>query len=434
VVTTLPRPSLVPGATDALRPFRRLPLRIRVAAAAGRAAGAASRFSGRGRGSTIPGRVLLGMLPGGLHQLATDRTFALVSGTNGKTTTTRYLTTALAALGPVLSNSEGSNLHAGLATALLADRQRRKRMAVLEVDEAALPAAVRQLDPQVLVLLNLSRDQLDRFGEVAGHCKRWAAALAGTPRARVVANADDPLVAAAVLSARPGGHGVTWVAAGQPWRGDSALCPRCRQAWSVEPDWACDGCGLSRPQPSWELDEEFLLGPAGERLPLHLGLPGRANRANALLAAAAAADFGVPIREALARMGAVTDVGGRYSVRRYQGCAVRLLLAKNPAGWLEVLDQIQDDRSPLVLGVNARTADGGDPSWLWDVPFERLRGRRVMAAGERAADLSVRLLYAGVHHGTVTDPLDAITRLAASECTVVGNYTVFTSTRSALAL
>jgi UDP-N-acetylmuramyl tripeptide synthase len=176
-----------------------------------------------------------------------------------------------------------------------------------------------------------------------------------------------------------------------------------------------------------------LLGPDGERLPLRLGLPGRANRANALMAAAAAAEFGLPVAQALTRMRAVSEVGGRYGLLRYRGCTVRLLLAKNPAGWLEILDQVGDDTSPLVIGVNARTADGADPSWLWDVPFERLRSRRVVATGERAADLSVRLTYAGINHATVTDPLDAITELAVPACTLVGNYTVFTRMRAALA-
>jgi UDP-N-acetylmuramyl tripeptide synthase len=379
--------------------------------------------------------VLLRARPAGLAQLAAGRTSALVSGTNGKTTTTRYLSAALEGLGPVLTNSNGSNLYAGLATAFLADRHQRASLAVLEVDEVALPRAVRELDPKLLVLLNLSRDQLDRFGEVAGHLQRWAGALASAPKARVVANADDPLVAAAVLSARPAGEGVTWVRAGQPWRGDSVLCPRCRRAWStVGPDWACRNCGLSRPGAAWQLDGASLLDPSGRRLHLQLGLPGRANRANAAMAAIAAAEFGVPIQSALERMREVADVAGRYGVVRYQGCTVRLLLAKNPAGWLEILDLIGTDRVPLVLGVNARTADGADPSWLWDVPFERLRGRRVVASGERGADLAVRLLYAGVDHTHVADPLAAVTHLAAPRCDLVGNYTVFMRVRSALGL
>jgi UDP-N-acetylmuramyl tripeptide synthase len=405
------------------------------AAEAGRAVGIASRIAGCGEGGTIPGRVLLRATSDGLRQLAAGRTVALVSGTNGKTTTTRYLAAALQASGPVLSNSGGSNLHAGLAAALLTDRHRRAPLAALEVDEWALPRAVAQLDPVVVVLLNLSRDQLDRFGEVAAHQRRWASAIAGSPRLRVVANADDPLVAAAVLAARPGGRGVSWVAAGQPWRRDSVLCPQCRQAWSLNGSrWSCSMCGLRRPLPAWRLDGAALLDPDGHPLPLVLALPGRANRANAAMAAAAASELGIPARTAVAAMMSVGEVAGRYGVVAYQGCTVRLLLAKNPAGWLETLNLIGADPTPVVLGINARAADGADPSWLWDVPLERLRGRRVMATGERAADLSVRLLYAGVNHEIAADPLDGVARLAAARCDVVGNYTVFTQTRSALGL
>lgn len=435
MVTLLSGPSLGRGAPADRGKARRLPLLTRAAGEAGRAAGAASRLLGRGGGGTIPGRVLLRATPDGLRQLAIDRTFVLVSGTNGKTTTTRYLTAALGALGPVLSNSDGSNLYAGLAAALLSDRHRQRALAALEVDEVALPRAIRDLEPTVVVLLNLSRDQLDRFGEVAGHQQRWAAALAEVPTLRVVANADDPLVVAAVRTARPSDRGVTWVAAGQPWREDSMLCPRCRRPWSAPgADWSCDGCGLSRPSPTWSLDGGHLCGPDAQRLPLALDLPGRANRANAAMAAAAAAVFGVPVRTALERMHPVAEVSGRYGITSYRGCTVRLLLAKNPAGWLETLDLIGAEPVPVVLGVNARTADGTDPSWLWDVPFEALRGRRVVAAGERAADLAVRLLYAGVEHSTVDDPLDGVAQLAAERCDLVGNYTVFTATRTALGL
>ncbi len=432
MVIALTGPSLHPDPSSDRRPGRP-PLLTLAAAEAGRAAGAASRLCGRGGGGTIPGRVLLRAAPDGLRQLAAGRRFALVSGTNGKTTTTRYLAAALGSLGPVLSNSDGSNLYAGLAATLLRDRHRRVPMAALEVDEVALPRAIRDLDPAVLLLLNLSRDQLDRFGEVAGHQQRWAAALADAPTLRVVANADDPLVAAAVRSARPSGRDVTWVAAGQPWRSDSVLCPRCRQPWSSPvPDWSCARCGLARPYPTWSLDGDGLRSPDSQRLPLALGLPGRANRANAAMAAAAAAEFGIPVGRALTEMRSVAEVSGRYRTIRYRNCAVRLLLAKNPAGWLETLELISTDPVPVVLGINARTADGADPSWLWDVPFEALRGRRVVAAGERAADLSVRLLYAGVDHSTVADPLDGITQLGAERCYLVGNYTVFT--RAALEL
>jgi UDP-N-acetylmuramyl tripeptide synthase len=160
-----------------------------------------------------------------------------------------------------------------------------------------------------------------------------------------------------------------------------------------------------------------------------LRLPGRVNVANAAMAAAAAAAVDVPLNAALARMRQVTQVAGRYLQADHRGSRVRLLLAKNPAGWTEALDLLYE--RPVVVAVNARIADGTDPSWLWDVPFQRLRGRRVVVSGERAADLSVRLLYAGVPHTTVRHPLDAVAA-AGGSWDVLANYTVFTDLRDRL--
>jgi UDP-N-acetylmuramyl tripeptide synthase len=151
------------------------------------------------------------------------------------------------------------------------------------------------------------------------------------------------------------------------------------------------------------------------------------------MAAAAAAHLGVAPAEALAAMAATTDVDGRYRTVTIEGVEARILLAKNPAGWLEVLDVISDSACPVVVGINARIADGRDPSWLWDVPFERLAGRVVVAAGERSHDLAVRLRYAGVEHRRQPDLRRAIATAGSSRVDVVANYTAFMALTASVA-
>jgi UDP-N-acetylmuramyl tripeptide synthase len=361
---------------------------------------------------------------------------ALVTGTNGKTTTTRLLTAAMGTRGPVTTNAAGANLASGLVSALA--RHRRGTAAVLEVDEGLLPHAIVAMHPAVVMLLNLSRDQLDRIGEVRTHATRWRAALDRAPTTRVVANADDPLV---TWAARGSSH-VTWVGTGQRWRLDAASCPQCgeRIRWDTprRGDWSCSACDLQRPPSDIWLDGDALAFADGRRLDVRLELPGWANLANAAMAVAGAVAAGVEPQRALDAMATVTDVAGRYEVVAVDQIRARLLLAKNPAGWAEALDLLRPAPMPVVVGINARIQDGRDPSWLWDVPFERLRGRFVVATGERGRDLAVRLHYAEVDHEFVADELDAIRHAAAhdrdeTEIDVVANYSSFQDFRKAVA-
>ncbi|MGH9102900.1 MAG: DUF1727 domain-containing protein, partial [Acidimicrobiales bacterium] len=216
-----------------------------------------------------------------------------------------------------------------------------------------------------------------------------------------------PMVAWAAMAARS----VTWVAAGQPWRSDAVGCPSCESRILYEGEtWRCSAaCGLERPDPEVWLEGELVRTGAGEAVGLRLALPGRFNRANAAMAAVAAGFMGVPLQEALGAMASVATVGGRYDVVRlasgHLDVDARLLLAKNPAGWAELLQLLDPAPTPVVVAINARIADGRDPSWLWDVPFEALRGRPVVACGERWRDLAVRLRYADVDHVAMTDAL-----------------------------
>jgi UDP-N-acetylmuramyl tripeptide synthase len=408
----------------------RLPLRARAATTVGAAAATASRLAGRGDGSVIGGIISLRLAPDLLSQLAAGRQVVLVTGTNGKTTTTRLITAALAPLGrKIASNMYGANMEAGLTSALT--RAPDAPVAVLETDEKYIPAMVRATKPRVVVLLNLSRDQMDRAAEIWLLARRWREALAAAPDCRVVANADDPLVAWAAGGSRQ----VTWVAAGQRWREDSWCCPNCGAHLQRDgDDWSCWECGLRRPPVSWMLRGNEVIGPDGQATTLDLALPGRANQSNAVIALAVAEAFGVHLARALDELRRVTSVAGRYTQVRRRGCDVRLLLAKNPAGWLEALDVLAPPPAPVLLSVNAQGPDGRDTSWLWDVDFRRLRGRPVFAGGERRLDLAVRLEADEVAFQLVKDVDEAIegARPAAQNLEVLANYTAFQQYRVAL--
>jgi UDP-N-acetylmuramyl tripeptide synthase len=406
----------------------RLPIRARLATRAGGAAASVSRLAGRGDGSVIGGLVSLRLEPDLLSLLATGRHVVLITGTNGKTTTTRLITAALAPLGSqIASNVYGANMEAGLTAAL--SRAPDAPIAVLETDEKYIPAMIKATRPQVVVLLNLSRDQMDRAAEIWLLARRWREALAAAPDCLVVANADDPLIAWAAAAAGR----ATWVAAGQRWREDSWCCPNCgAHLQRDEDDWSCRECGLRRPPVSWMLYEDEVIDPTGRSTALELALPGRANRSNAVVALAVAEAFGVHVNQALTEIRTVTSVAGRYTQVSRRGTDIRLLLAKNPAGWLEALDVLAPPPVPVLLAVNAQGPDGRDTSWLWDVDYRRLRGRTVLVGGERKLDLAVRLEADEVPFRLVNDIDEAIDAAKAPTLEVLANYTAFQAYRTAL--
>lgn len=421
----------------------RLPLRARAAVAAARLVGGLARGAGR-HGSVIGGRVATVLDRRVLARLAAGRTVVLVTGTNGKTTTTSMIARVLGGPGrEVATNHLGANMPDGITTALLdAFRAGRRAdappVAVMEVDESYLGEVAAATDPRVIVLLNFSRDQLDRVGEVRTVARRVGDAVAAQPRARVVAFADDVLCAGAGLRAAAG---AVWVSAPTRWSGDAGVCPRCDGAVThVGVRWACSSCGLDRPDGDWLLVDHddgtdaapAVLGPDGRTTTLELQLPGHANRLDAVFALAAGAQLGVDPAVGADRLRGLESVGGRYRTVHRPGGTTRLLLAKNPAGWAQVLDLLDDGPPrPVVVAVNSREADGRDVSWLWDVPFERLARHPLVAAGERVAELSVRLAYAGVEHRLADDAVAATSR-TVGEVDLVGNYTAFHDAAEAL--
>ena len=402
----------------------KLPLRAKVATSVSKTAAALSRAAGRGDGSVIGGWIGLKIDPELLAHLAAGRVIALVSGTNGKTTTTRLTAAALGVLGDVATNSLGANMPTGHTSALA--KAGRTPYAVLEVDEHYLNQVITATTPRVVALLNLSRDQLDRAKEVAMMASLWRDALRGRDT-HVVANADDPMVVWAARAAAD----VTWVASGQRWHDDSWVCPECGSHIERESgDWWCTGCDLRRPSPQWGVDGESVVDPTGTRHAVALRLPGRVNRANAATALAVAAQFGVRVADALPRLSQVASIAGRYATVERDGRTVRLLLAKNPAGWLEAFDMAE--HAPTLLSINARDPDGLDTSWLYDVDFSSLRGRHVLITGDRAMDLAVRLEVNGVPFEHVRSFGRALTSVPPGRLEVIANYTAFQDIRAEL--
>jgi UDP-N-acetylmuramyl tripeptide synthase len=392
------------------------------------AIGAASRRSGRGGGTTLPGRVLLRLEPEAIARLGTglDGGTTVVSATNGKTTTAGMIAAILAADGrhPV-HNRAGSNMTWGVATALL---EQRGSEGLFEVDEAWLPRVTEQLEPSLIVLGNLFRDQLDRYGEMEALADEWAKTVASrTGDSEFALNADDPLIAD--LGRDPEGErreGVVYFGIEDSSQAlpelqhafDAKHCRRCGHPYTYERafvghlgHYSCPNCGAERPRPEVAATAIELRGMSGSRstvrvpggeIELKLPLPGLYNVYNALAAIAAGLRLGVAPERIAAALGEMRAAFGRVETIPVDDASVSILLIKNPAGANEVLRTLlleARERGPvdLWIALNDRIADGRDVSWIWDADFELLDGavRRVVCSGTRAPEMALRLKYAG---------------------------------------
>jgi UDP-N-acetylmuramyl tripeptide synthase len=455
-------------------------LRRAAAIAAGKTAGLASRVLRLGGGTTLPGVVARRIAPDILRYLsaALPGGVIVVGGTNGKTTTTRMIAAILAADGRrVLHNRAGANLVTGLtATALagstLAGRVRAD-LGLFETDEAALPRALDETQPQLVLLHNLFRDQLDRYGEVDTIASAWRAALEQLPASTIVLlNADDPAVAAlgdrlplqvryyGLEDTRQAGQGATHFA-------DSQFCRRCGAPYDYSATfyahighYACARCGQRRPVPHFRLERLELEGTTGARLfvsfptdlpklaeyagaassptargyiEIRLPLPGLYNGMNALAATAAGMLLGVQPARIRGTLESFSAAFGRIERVDAGGKPMLLALIKNPVGASETVRMLvgdqQIDNAALRIGnleqahthsqlhilvaINDKHADGTDVSWLWDADFERLAGHvaDAVVSGTRANDMAVRLKYAGVATGTLAIEPDLVRAL-----------------------
>jgi lipid II isoglutaminyl synthase (glutamine-hydrolysing) len=392
-----------------------------------RATGAVSRRSGRGGGTTLPGRLLLRLAPDALGRLAGSLKggSTIISATNGKTTTAGMLAAILRADGRApVHNRAGSNMSWGVATALL---EQHGTEGLFEVDEAWLPAVAAELDPRLIVLGNLFRDQLDRYGELERLADDWAALVeARAGNTGFVLNADDPMVAD-VGRDRDGERraGVTYFGVEDPSQAlpalehahDAKQCRRCGAPYVYERafvghlgHYSCPNCDADRPAPDVAATEVSLEGMSGSRLAVRtpagelrarLPLPGLYNVYNAIAAIAAALRLDVGLDTIGRGLESVRAVFGRVETIEVAGRPLSILLIKNPAGANEVLRTLRleggEDGIDVWIALNDGIADGRDVSWVWDADFELLGDsvRSVTCAGTRAPELAVRLKYAG---------------------------------------
>ncbi len=435
--------------------------RLTAALLTGRVAAEVSRRLGRGGGTVIAGHLVPRIDPAALTKVTGRLPLGsvIVSGTNGKTTTTRLISHLLGQAGlRALHNRAGANLVTGLVTAIVkqADLRGRPRadVGLFEVDEATVPAALLQIRPRAVLLTNLFRDQLDRYGEVHFVAGLWQQAFKTLPSdAALILNADDPLVAdlGRERPQPPLYYGIGDPSVGisePPHASDARLCGRCGTEYSYQiwfyghlGHWACPACGLARPRPQVEAIGVTLRGDRGTdvrfRTPggdfaARLALPGLYNVYNALAATACGLQLGLPLDTLRQGLESFTAAFGRLERITVGDRALFLALVKNPVGFTEVLRTVLAEQTTgpqarpetatpgrtLLIAINDHFADGTDVSWLWDVDFEGLQGRvaTVVCAGTRAEDMAVRLKYALVPPQQIViepDPSRALDRALA---------------------
>ena len=392
---------------------------------AGKATGALSRITGRGGGTTLPGDVARAIDPHILTKLSQDLTKGsiVITGTNGKTTTARLITWLLEGAGyRVVSNRAGANLIFGATAAALnradPDGKLRADWGVFEIDEASLPKAVDEIKPNATLVLNLFRDQLDRYGELESIAKKIESALGALPEgSTAILNADDPRVAeiGLGLTQAPLWYGLddTSVAARElPHAADARTCPRCGASLHFEAVYVghdgvyeCPNHDFKRPKPKItarhiKLEGFDRLSADIENTRIEIPLGGLYNCYNVLAAFVAGRTLGLDAAYISERLRAFRAAFGRQERMEFRGRHLNLVLSKNPAGFNETLRTAVElaKGTCFLIGLNDRKADGTDVSWIWDVDFEHLKGRAkvVVPAGNRADDMAVRLKYAGV--------------------------------------
>jgi len=397
-------------------------MRLAAEIAAARAVAGLSRLVGAGAGMTVPGKLLSKLDPGAIDRLAArlPAGTAVVSATNGKTTTAAMTAEILRPRFRLAHNRTGANLVSGVASTLLASGD--AELGLLEVDEGALPEVMRRVRPRAVLLANLFRDQLDRYGELELIAERWRAAVDALPQSTlVVLNADDPQVGSLGTGVH---YGLDDPAVARPslqHAADSKYCIRCGTPYDYAAayvghlgDYRCPACGHARPPlqiaarsielHGLERAAFDLVTPEGTRR-VELALPGLYNVYNAVGAAALARSLGASLDEIVDGLGRFSAAFGRFERIPVDGKQLLLLLIKNPAGANEAVRTLVEGRPPrvVVVALNDAIADGRDVSWIWDVDFEPLLAGldRVVAAGDRAAELALRFKYGGLDDGAI---------------------------------
>jgi UDP-N-acetylmuramyl tripeptide synthase len=432
---------------------------------AARTVGGLSRAARRGGGTTLPGKLLWKLDPSAVDALAArlPAGVALLSATNGKTTTAAMAARILATEQRLAWNRSGANLLSGIASALVASR--RADLGLFEVDEAALPEAIARTRPRLLALGNLFRDQLDRYGELEIVAERWRAAVGELgPGTTLVVNADDPVVAELAEGRdevlRYGLDDPRHARAHVQHAADSKYCVRCGTPYDYAApyvghlgDYACPSCGHRRPPLDVAARDVELLGVHASRFRLttpqgdvdvELALPGLYNVYNAVAAASVALGLGASTARIQAGLAEFSAAFGRFERIATGRKRIVMLLVKNPAGANEALRTLEAGVPPvLVMALNDGVADGRDVSWIWDVDFEPIlpHVERIVVTGDRAAELGLRLVYGGLPaerlevEPSLERALDRGLELidAGTELVVLPTYTAMLALRGILA-
>ncbi len=395
-----------------------------IASFIGRAGGATSRALGLGGGTSLPGAIALKLDPGLIRELASqlDQGSVIITATNGKTTAANMTAKILSAasLTPI-HNAAGANLAYGVATALMNDAEGLKgsKIGLFEVDEAVVKNVVEDLDPKVMAVGNIFRDQLDRFGEVDQTAKLIADGIRLLKSdARLVLNADDPRVAALGKDARVepvyfGIEDIDHQKGGEVGAQDSKDCLVCggpltysKRYFSHLGDYSCPKCGFKRPRPqitatdlklTLEASRFTLKTPAGE-YKVELGVPAIYNVYNAILAISIGFTVDVDPATSIAALADFQPTFGRLEKIEVEGKHVRLMLIKNPTGFNQAIETLNLDPDPknIIIAINDNLADGTDVSWLWDTDVERMgKTKALITSGIRAHDMALRLKYSG---------------------------------------
>ncbi|HEY1688297.1 MAG TPA: MurT ligase domain-containing protein [Solirubrobacteraceae bacterium] len=377
-----------------------------------------------GGGTSLPGKTLVRLRADAVAQLAQrlPEGCVIVSATNGKTTTAALAASVLERSGiELVHNSAGANMEGGIASTLLQGSG--AQLGLFEIDEAWVPQLTASLQPKLMLLGNLFRDQLDRYGELEAIAERWAQTLgAGGPgeHSQLLLNADDPLIADLGRQRERTLHfGIeddSVALQSMAHAADAKRCRRCGAAYVFDAVYLghlgryhCPACGQRRPQPQITASEIELRGVESASFTLQtpegnarvqLSLPGLYNVYNALGAAALGFALGVPTQQIAESLSVTQAAFGRAELVELSGRPLKILLVKNPAGANEVLRTLalQPGQHDLLCVLNDRIADGRDVSWVWDADFEMLaqRVRRVTCSGSRAPEMALRLKYAGV--------------------------------------
>lgn len=385
-----------------------------------------SRLFSRGSGEQIQGRIVDLICPRALKKNAANKRIIVISSTNGKTTTARLITNALESkYSSVISNALGANQRAGIVSALVNTKhisRSNEQIAVLEVDERSLPGMFDELNPELVVFGNLSRDQLDRFGEVSSISHSWKKMLVGA-RTHIIANGCDPHIVFAVKDLPV--EQVRYVDIKSKWHDDAYSCPVCGDllVWNDQSHFESKSCGFRTPKDTVDIEDNLK-----NKISSSLNLPGNWNLNNAYLAFHVCKHLDIDDSDIIERFSEVSEVEGRNAVFQLDDDrTIQLFLAKNPAGWNETLSHISiQPADSTIFAFNCNIADGKDPSWLYDVDFEGANINDIVVFGQRSIDLNTRLTVAGKNVYQVKDLKEALAHTAfATHTNLVASYTQF---------